>query len=224
MVGGTHVGLLHISVNTCLIAAAALRMLVEDRPASDQVKKRESQSEEYKLVWHDEFDQDGRPNPQNWTYETGFVRNKELQWYQPENAWCENGMLIIVARRENKANRSFDSNSTDWRRNRQYAAYTSASLTTQGLHSWQYGRFEMRARIDTRPGLWPAFWTLGVEGQWPNNGEIDIRAAVSRSSPSGTLSRSPSANSRIRSGPRSSIYGEWIGRMLRFSFTSTTCS
>src|SRR5207245_1879212 len=124
--------------------------------------------------WHDEFDQDGRPNPQNWTYETGFVRNKELQWYQPENAWCENGMLIIEARDENRANPLFDSSSTDWKRNRQYAGYTSASRTTQGLHSWQSGRFEMRARIDTRPGLWPAFWTLGVEGQWPDNGEIDI--------------------------------------------------
>lgn len=32
----------------------------------------------------------------------------------------------------------------------------------------------MRGRIDTRPGLWPAFWTLGVEGFWPSNGEIDI--------------------------------------------------
>jgi beta-glucanase (GH16 family) len=32
----------------------------------------------------------------------------------------------------------------------------------------------MRGRIDTRPGLWPAFWTLGVTGRWPHNGEIDI--------------------------------------------------
>ena len=32
----------------------------------------------------------------------------------------------------------------------------------------------MRGRIDTRPGLWPAFWTLGVKGEWPGNGEIDI--------------------------------------------------
>jgi beta-glucanase (GH16 family) len=45
---------------------------------------------------------------------------------------------------------------------------------TRGLHSWQYGRFEMRGRIDTRPGLWPAFWTLGIKGPWPHNGEIDI--------------------------------------------------
>src|SRR5262249_54797509 len=44
----------------------------------------------WELVWADEFDVDGRPNPSNWTYEIGFVRNEELQWYQPENAVCEN--------------------------------------------------------------------------------------------------------------------------------------
>jgi beta-glucanase (GH16 family) len=38
----------------------------------------------------------------------------------------------------------------------------------------------MRGRIDTRSGLWPAFWTLGVfptatkDGRWPNNGGTDI--------------------------------------------------
>lgn len=37
-----------------------------------------------------------------------------------------------------------------------------------------FGRFEMCARIDTRPGLWPAFWTLGIGGSWPHNGEVDI--------------------------------------------------
>jgi beta-glucanase (GH16 family) len=61
-----------------------------------------------------------------------------------------------------------------WRRSREFAEYTSASLTTRGLRSWQYGRFEMRGRIDTRAGLWPAFWTLGVAGPWPHNGEIDV--------------------------------------------------
>jgi len=42
------------------------------------------------------------------------------------------------------------------------------------LHKWKYGRFEMRGRIDTRAGIWPAFWTLGAEGRWPANGEVDI--------------------------------------------------
>src|SRR6478735_7739119 len=90
----------------------------------------------YELVWADEFDRDGRPDPAKWTYETGFVRNDELQWYQPENARCEGGLLIIESRRERKPNPSYDATSTNWRRNRQFAEYTSACLTTRGLHSW----------------------------------------------------------------------------------------
>jgi beta-glucanase (GH16 family) len=133
-----------------------------------------AQTPEWKLVWSDEFDRDGRPDPARWTFETGFVRNQELQWYQPENAWCEKGLLIIEGRREPKKNPGFVKNSADWKTNREYAQYTSASLTTRGIASWLYGRFEMRARIDTREGLWPAFWSLGVERPWPHNGEIDI--------------------------------------------------
>ena len=128
----------------------------------------------YTLVWHDEFDGEGRPDPTKWAYERGFVRNRELQWYQPENARVHGGRLVIEARRERHANPDFDPHSVDWRRERPSAAYTSASLTTRGLHAWKYGRFEMRARIDVRPGSWPAFWTLGVDGEWPACGEVDI--------------------------------------------------
>ncbi len=49
-----------------------------------------------------------------------------------------------------------------------------ACLLTRGLHSWQYGRFILRARIDISNGLWPAWWTLGLHERWPANGEIDI--------------------------------------------------
>lgn len=128
----------------------------------------------YKLIWADEFNKEGPPDPCNWTYERGFVRNEEFQWYQPENARCENGLLIIEGRRERKSNPRYRADGRSWRENREYAEYTSASLTTRGLHNWMYGRFEMRGRIDTRGGLWPAFWTLGVEGRWPGCGEIDI--------------------------------------------------
>jgi beta-glucanase (GH16 family) len=129
---------------------------------------------EYKLVWADEFDKAGAPDPNHWTYERGFVRNEELQWYQPENASCKDGLLVIEARRERLANPSYDPNSSSWRRSRQRAEYTSACLTTKGLHSWTYGRFEMCGRIDTRQGMWPAFWTLGSARPWPGCGEIDI--------------------------------------------------
>src|SRR5262249_48864047 len=82
--------------------------------------------------------------------------------------------LVIEGRRERKRNPHYEPESTDWKRNREFADYTSASLTTRGLRSWQYARFEMRGRIDSRAGLWPAFWTLGVSGEWPSSGEIDI--------------------------------------------------
>ncbi len=131
-------------------------------------------SEGYQLVWADEFNQDGVPNPKNWTYEQGFVRNEELQWYQPQNAFCKDGMLVIEARKEQRPNPMYVEGSRDWRKNRKNIDYTSACLISRGLQSWQYGRFEMRGRIDVSAGLWPAFWTLGENGGWPANGEIDI--------------------------------------------------
>ncbi|MEX2600020.1 MAG: glycoside hydrolase family 16 protein [Balneolaceae bacterium] len=129
---------------------------------------------ELNLVWADEFEISGMPNPDNWDYEQGFVRNNEHQWYQPDNAWVEDGKLIIEGRREQIENPNYNPDSDSWRSSREFAEYTSTSMRTRGKQSWQYGRFEMRAKIDTREGLWPAFWMLGIDGQWPRNGEIDI--------------------------------------------------
>ncbi len=126
------------------------------------------------LVWSDEFDVDGAPNPANWGYEHGFVRNQELQWYQPDNAAVADGLLTIAAQKVHVLNPNYQSGSTDWKKSRQYYDYTSTSMTTSGKHSWQYGRFEMRARIDTRQGSWPAFWILGDSTSWPQSGEVDI--------------------------------------------------
>jgi beta-glucanase (GH16 family) len=127
----------------------------------------------YELVWHDEFDVDGAPNPANWKFEKGFARNEEAQWYQPDNAVVKDGMLVIEARKERVENPNY-TGSGDWKTSREYAEYTSSSLMTSGLQSFQYGRFEMRGRIPTAAGMWPAWWTLGVSGEWPSNGEIDI--------------------------------------------------
>ena len=140
---------------------------------ADRVVEKADYSD-YELVWNDEFDKDGRPDPAKWNYENGFVRNKEAQWYQPENAYCKDGMLIIEGRKEKRPNPRYNPEGKDWRTTRKEAEYTSASLTTQGKFSWQYGRFEIRARFSPREGMWPAFWTLGVREGWPRCGEIDI--------------------------------------------------
>jgi beta-glucanase (GH16 family) len=127
-----------------------------------------------KLVWNDEFNNQGKPDSANWIYETGFVRNQELQWYQPDNANCANGLLTIEAKKEMIKNPDFIAGSKSWETSREYGEYSSASIQTRGKRQWQFGRFEIRARIDTVCGAWPAIWTLGISKEWPANGEIDI--------------------------------------------------
>lgn len=143
---------------------------------SHPVKKMEQTTgnDHYTLIWADEFNQKGRPDTSNWNYEKGFVRNEELQWYQPENANCEKGLLVIEAKKEARPNPNYTPESKDWRKKRSTIDYTSSCLITRNKHQWLYGRFVLRARIDISAGMWPAWWTLGVSKPWPGNGEIDI--------------------------------------------------
>jgi len=128
----------------------------------------------YNLVWNEEFDEDAATvNPNDWNLEQGFKRNEELQWYQ-DNTTIKDHSLIIEARKETVQNPNYDPSSNDWKKKRATAAYTSSSITTRGKHSWKYGRIEVRAKIPTQKGAWPAIWTLGTKGEWPSNGEIDI--------------------------------------------------
>jgi beta-glucanase (GH16 family) len=83
-------------------------------------------------------------------------------------------VLAIEGRKEKVSNPKFDSSSTEWRNSREFAEYTSASIQTKGLQQWKFGRFEIRARIDTAKGAWPAIWTLGAERSWPDGGEVDL--------------------------------------------------
>jgi len=137
----------------------------------------------WKLVWSDEFDVVGRPDPTRWTNEVGFIRNRERQYYtagRPENARVENGRLIIEARKEKFPNARHTPGSGDWRR-AEHAEYTSASLTTRGRSEWRRGRFEVRAKLPRGRGVWPAIWMLGVDREragWPRCGEIDIMEYV----------------------------------------------
>jgi beta-glucanase (GH16 family) len=151
--------------------------------SSDPIPSRAENGEPYQLVWSDEFDGDGPVDQTKWGFESGFVRNRELQWYQAENAVRQNGILVIEGRREHKPNPHYLP-STDtsaaamakdgaWK-NRELIEYTSSSINTHGKRAWRYGRFEMRAKIDVRTGSWPAFWVLGTKGPWPGNGEVDI--------------------------------------------------
>jgi len=128
----------------------------------------------YELVWHQEFNNGSGPDGQYWSFENGFVRNRELQWYQPENVSISNGVLEFEGRREVIENSDYDPDSNDWRQNRKQANYTSASINTRDKFTYKYGIMEVRARIDTSLGSWPAIWTLGTDRRWPDRGEVDL--------------------------------------------------
>lgn len=142
----------------------------------------------WKLVWSDEFAQPGLPDPAKWNYEKGFIRNGELQYYtvgRAENARVENGHLVIEGRRERFENPDHrpanPAVSRSGRSNAAFADYTSASLTTRDRASWTYGRIEVRAKLPTARGTWPAIWMLGTnmtQVGWPACGEIDIMEFV----------------------------------------------
>ncbi len=128
----------------------------------------------YRLVWSDEFDCKSRPDPKNWDYEKGFVRNHELQYYQEDNASCKDGKLVIEGKRDKIKNPSYRRNSKNWKEQRRFSEYSSASINTKDKHYWKYGRFIVRAKVTDLAGLWPAIWFLGKEGEWPARGEIDL--------------------------------------------------
>ena len=80
----------------------------------------------------------------------------------------------IEGKKEKVVNPNYQAGSEDWKTNRNVAEYTSSSLTTQHSHVFKYGRFEVRAKLPSAEGSWPAIWTLGNTWDWPMNGEIDI--------------------------------------------------
>lgn len=113
-------------------------------------------------VWADEFFQDGAPNSDHWTYDLGAGGwgNNEAQTYtnSASNVIIENGVLNIIA----KANGT---------------GYTSTRLKSIGLVEFKYGRVDVRAKLPSSAGTWPAIWMLGANFPsvgWPNCGEIDI--------------------------------------------------
>lgn len=125
----------------------------------------------YKLVWSDEFDVDGLPDPAKWGHDVHANKqgwyNHEKQYYvgpRAENAVVKDGRLVITARRESM------SAAPDWGGQ----SYTSARLLTRGKAEWTYGYFEVRAKLPCGQGTWPAIWMLGTGGKWPDDGELDI--------------------------------------------------
>ena len=125
------------------------------------------------LIFSDEFD-GAALDPETWFFATGRGEefnlppgwgNNELQYYLPDNAQVENGILRITARRESFGGQP----------------YTSARINTRDRFAFRYGRIEASIKLPAGQGIWPAFWMLAQDspyGTWAATGEIDIVEAV----------------------------------------------
>ena len=133
------------------------------------------------LVWSDEFNASGAINSSNWFQQTQFINgtswaNGELQHYtnRQANSNESNGSLNLVAKKESFTDQG------------QTKEYTSARLNSK--FSFKYGRVEVRAKLPSGAGTWPAIWMLGKNiiepgaywsatygtKSWPACGEVDI--------------------------------------------------
>jgi len=125
-------------------------------------------AQKYVMVWNEEFNTPGLPDSTKWSYESGKIRNNELQYYtvkRLENARIEDSVLVIEARKEKYSG----------------ADYTSASIISKGIGDWKYGKIEISAKVPTGKGTWPALWMMPTNseyGTWPRSGEIDIMEYV----------------------------------------------
>jgi beta-glucanase (GH16 family) len=134
-----------------------------------------------KLVWSDEFDYAGKPNPMKWHHQVippndGGWFNNEIQHYtnKRDNSFVGDGSMKIVLKKEKF---TYDNSTKD---------YTSARLNSK--FAFTYGRIDVRAKLPSGSGVWPAIWTLGTNvGEtgnywgkdaatvgWPACGELDI--------------------------------------------------
>jgi beta-glucanase (GH16 family) len=145
------------------------------------------------LVWSDEFDGNGAINSTKWHHQIqipagGSWYNGEVQHYtnQLTNSSVASGFLNIVAKKEPYTSQGITKQ------------YTSARLNSK--FAFLYGRVDIRAKIPTNQGTWPALWLLGkninedggfFDSQfgsvnWPTCGEIDIMEhGITPSQPAG---------------------------------------
>lgn len=145
---------------------------------------------EWILEWSDEFDYSGLPDSKKWRYDEGFIRNNEKQYYtvnRIENAFVKDGLLTIKCIKESYKNKDYGNESLakdpdhHWKTVDENASYTSASINTRGKYEWTYGKVEVRAKLPSGAGVWPAIWTMGGDIHtvgWPKSGEIDIMEFV----------------------------------------------
>ena len=146
----------------------------EEEMVSQNKETNDWEIEGWNIVWQDEFNNDSL-DLTKWSREIGGHGwgNNELQFYtdSDSNSYVENGNLTLKAQVVPQGIGS----------SKGLRYYSSARLRTYGKGDWKYGRIEVKAKVASGQGIWPAIWMLPTDwlfGGWPSSGEIDIMEHV----------------------------------------------
>ena len=161
-------------LNSIIVLCFYFLACSEEEVISQNNETNDWEIEGWNIVWQDEFDKDSL-DLTKWSRETGGHGwgNNELQFYtdSDSNSYVENGNLILKAQVVPQGIGS----------SKGLRYYSSARLRTYGKGDWKYGRIEVKAKVASGQGIWPAIWMLPTEwlfGGWPSSGEIDIMEHV----------------------------------------------
>ncbi|MFV8280588.1 family 16 glycosylhydrolase [Christiangramia marina] len=123
-----------------------------------------------KIIFEEDFNADTL-NMEVWNYEEGNGcpdlcgwGNNEKQIYNRNYVALEDGKLVITAEKKGDT-------------------YYSGKINSKDNVEFTYGVIEVKAKLATGKGLWPAIWMLGAdisEVGWPASGEIDILEYIGR--------------------------------------------
>ena len=161
-------------LNTIIAVCFFFFACSEEEMVSQNKETNDWEIEGWNILWQDEFDKDSL-DLTKWSRETGGHGwgNNELQFYtdSDSNSYVENGNLILKAQVVPQGIGS----------SKGLRYYSSARLRTYGKGDWKYGRIEVKAKVASGQGIWPAIWMLPTDwlfGGWPSSGEIDIMEHV----------------------------------------------
>ena len=161
-------------LNSIITACFFFFACSEEEMVSQNKETNDWEIEGWNIVWQDEFDKDSL-DLTKWSREIGGHGwgNNELQFYtdSDSNSYVENGNLILKAQVVPQGIGS----------SKGLRYYSSARLRTYGKGDWKYGRIEVKAKVASGQGIWPAIWMLPTDwlfGGWPSSGEIDIMEHV----------------------------------------------
>lgn len=149
----------------CALILFLLVTILSCGSSENNTKTTSINQKEWKLIWEDNFEKNDFLDLKKWN----VIERNTADWgnYMSDYKdciWIKDGKLIL--RGIVNEDRSIDT-----------VPYLTGGVNTKGKFAYQYGKVEIKAKLENAKGAWPAMWMLADQpkyGKYPRNGEIDL--------------------------------------------------